>query len=234
MIGCLIIHGYTGGPYELQPLTNYLRAQTNWDIVVPTLPGHGRNLQLTNSSYKRWLKKAEDTLQQLMEKYDTIYIIGFSMGGMIASYLAGTFKIDKLVLLSTSGKFIALKQLARGMGQLVADGLTGKILKNHSYLWYKRKRGKVPLKAYIEFLRLVKYTRTYLRKINSPVLIAQGRQDHVVPYQVLHYLDKEITSPNKEIILFERSNHLICLGKDKETLNEMVYHFLNEEVHIST
>lgn len=104
MIGCLMIHGYTGGPHELQPLVDYLRVKTNWDIVVPILPGHGKNLQLANPCYKQWLQKAEDAFQTLKRNYDTIYVIGFSMGGMIASYLAGTFKVDKLVLLATAGK----------------------------------------------------------------------------------------------------------------------------------
>lgn len=228
MIGCLVIHGYTGGPYELEPLVDYLRAQTNWQISVPTLPGHGRNLELTEPCYKQWIQKAEDTLKMLQKKYDTIYVIGFSMGGMIASYLAGTFKVDKLVLLATAGKFIAFRQLSREVGKLVIDGLTGKAHENYIYAWYKRKSRKVPLKAYIEFIKLVKYTRTYLNKIDAPVLIAQGRRDEVVPYQTMHYLDKEIASDLKEIVLFERSNHRICLGEDKDTINDMVYNFLNK------
>lgn len=230
MIGCLIIHGYTGGPYELQPLVDYLRNQTNWEIAVPTLPGHGKNLQLINPCYMKWLQKAEESLHLLKAKYDTVYVIGFSMGGMIASYLAGKFKVDKLVLLATSGKYIALKRMTLDIGKFITDSMTGKMRDHYFYLWFKKKRGKVPLKAYVEFFKLVKYTRTYLKKIKSPVLIAQGRQDGVVPYSALTYLDREITSETKEIILFEQSNHLICLGKDKDTLNEIIYEFLNDEL----
>ena len=95
MKGCLIIHGYTGGPYEVEPLATYLNEQTDWDIVVPTLPGHGEMLALEDVSHKTWLQAAEDALEKLKEKYEEVYIIGFSMGGMIAAYLAAKFKVDK-------------------------------------------------------------------------------------------------------------------------------------------
>ena len=35
MIGCLCIHGFTGGPYEIEPLTTFLEEKTDWLISVP-------------------------------------------------------------------------------------------------------------------------------------------------------------------------------------------------------
>lgn len=226
MIGCLIIHGYTGGPHEVSPLAEYLEEQTNWDIVVPTLPGHGKNLKLENASSRKWLKTAEISLKQLKDKHERIYLIGFSMGGMIAAYLAAKYKVDKLVLLATAGKFLSFKQMVTDIGELVVDGFKGELRKNNTYLRYKRKVGKVPFRANIEFLKLVRYTRGYLKNIKSPVLIAQGQQDDVVPVKSASYLDKEITSTKKEVVLFEKSDHQICLGSDKDILNSMIYDFL--------
>lgn len=226
MIGCLIIHGYTGGPYEVDPLACYLKANSNWHIEVPTLPGHGRHLDLTNASHTEWINAAEESFKKLQKKYDEIYLIGFSMGGMIAAYLAAKYKVDKLVLLATAGKYLSFKQLTIDVFEVMADGLRGNLNKNKLYIHYKRKSGAVPFKANIEFLKLVKFTRRHLKKVESPVLIAQGQQDGLVPYRTAYYLDKEITSVRKEVVFFERSRHLICLGNDKNTLNTMVYQFL--------
>lgn len=226
MIGCLIIHGYTGGPYEVGPLASYLKEHSNWHIEVPTLPGHGRHLDLKNASHTEWITAAEDSLNQLKKKYNEIYLIGFSMGGMIAAYLAAKYKVDKLVLLATSGKYLSFKQMTIDMFEVMADGFRGNLNKNKLYIHYKRKLGLVPLKANIEFLKLVKLTRRQLKNVESPVLIAQGQQDSLVPYKTAYYLDKEIISERKEVVFFERSKHLICLGNDKDTLNKMVYDFL--------
>lgn len=226
MVACLIIHGYTGGPYEVKPLADYLTKQTDWHIAVPTLPGHGRNLNLQHVSHDEWLEAAEQALLQLQKRYDTVYLIGFSMGGMIAAYLAAKYQIEKLVLLATSGKYLSLKQIGKDIGGFLTDAVTGKLGENKLFLHYKRKLGTVPFRANIEFLRLVRFTRRYLNKIKSPVLIAQGQQDGMVPYKTAYYLNKEITSEQKEVVFFERSKHLICLGDDKDTLNKIVHAFL--------
>lgn len=234
MIACLIIHGYTGGPHELDPLTSYLKENTNWHIHVPTLPGHGQILDLENVSHKKWLSTAEKSLLQLKEKYEQIYLIGFSMGGMIAAYLAAKYKVDKLVLLAPSGKYLSIKQMGLDIGSFIKDGFKGKLKENRLYLHYKRKLGMVPLKANIEFLKLVRFTKKYLNKVETPVLIAQGQLDSMVPYKTAYYLDKEIASDRKEVVFFERSRHLICLGNDKETLNKMVHTFLSKQMEQTT
>ncbi|WP_330949394.1 alpha/beta hydrolase [Virgibacillus sp. MG-45] len=226
MIGCLIIHGYTGGPHELEPLSRYLQEKTNWHVEVPTLPGHGKKLSLNNVSYKKWIATAEKTITQLQEKYDEIYVIGFSMGGMIAAYLASKYKVDKLVLLATAGKFISFKQMLVDIGGVIRDGWHRNLKQNKFYLHYRKKLGEVPFKANIEFLKLVRLTRKHLKDVKAPVLIAQGQLDGMVPYKTAYYLDKEIPSERKEVVFFERSRHLICLGNDKDTLNNMVYEFL--------
>lgn len=228
MIGCLIIHGFTGGPHELEPLTAYLKEQTDWHISVPTLPGHGRKLALDNVDYKSWIEAAEISLKQLKNDFDVIYVIGFSMGGMIAAYLAAKYKVDKLVLLATAGKYLSFKQISVDTFDVIKDGLTGKLGQNKLFRHYKRKLGNVPLKANLEFLKLVRLTRKSLKDVEAPVLIAQGQMDSMVPYKTAYYLDKEIPAKKKEVVFFERSRHLICLGNDKDTLNRMVYEFLEK------
>ncbi|SHG32308.1 alpha/beta hydrolase [Ornithinibacillus halophilus] len=229
MIGCLVIHGFTGGPYELQPLTDYLKKHTDWHISIPTLPGHGEELELENVSHKKWITTAEMALKELKQRYDKVYVIGFSMGGMIAAYLAAKYKVDKLVLLATARKYISLKQMGVDFGGVLRDGVKGDLSKNKLYLHYKKKLGSVPFKANLEFLKLVRFTRKFLKDVTSPVLIAQGQMDSMVPYRTAYHLDKEIPSNEKEVVFFERSRHLICLGNDKDTLNRMVYQFLRNE-----
>lgn len=229
MIGCLMIHGYTGGPYEVEPLASYLEKETNWDVFVPTLPGHGRNLNLKDVTHTNWIDAVEEAMGVLTDKYDEIYLIGFSMGGMLAAYLAGKYHVDKLVLLSTAGRYLSFKQMTLDIGMVISDGFKGKLKENILYTHYKKKIGKIPFKANLEFLKLIRFTRSYLKDIESPVFIAQGQQDGMVPARTINYLDKEISSKHKEIVLFEKSKHLICLGEDKDTLNAMVKAFLENE-----
>src|SRR5690625_3807944 len=204
MKGCLIIHGFTGGPYEVDPLAKYLKERTDWKIEVPVLPGHGKELALENISYTSWLKKAENTLNELFTQCEHVYVIGFSMGGMIAAYLAAKYAIDRLVLLAPARRFISLKHLSRYVTQLIGDGFTGKLEENKFYKHYKSKASMVPLRSNIEFMKLVNKTKQYLDQVETPVLIAQGKKDMLVPLSAVYDLEKEISSEHKEVILFEQ------------------------------
>lgn len=226
MIACMLIHGYTGGPYEVQPLADYLKERTNWQIYVPTLPGHGETLALDDLTYDEWLQAVEDLFQELRNMYETIYIIGFSMGGMIAGYLAGKYRVDKLVLLAAARKYISVKHMAEEVGEIITDALKGQLTDNEFYTNFRKKREEVPLRANFEFTKLVRYTKPYLKKIKNPVLIAQGQNDPVVPAKSIDYLNKEIQSEVKEVVLFDQSEHRLCLASDKDVLNELVYNFL--------
>lgn len=231
-----MIHGFTGGPYEVEPLAQYLQENTNWEIVIPVLPGHGEvygeTLELENVTYDVWIETAETELKEMMETCDEVYVIGFSMGGMIAAYLAAHYEIDRLVLLSTARKYISFRRLSRYIGQLIGESFKGTLDDNELYTHYRSKMKMVPFRANIEFMKLVNETRRHLHDVESPVLIAQGKQDMIVPSSAATHLDEEISSEFKETILFEQSNHLICLGNDKPVLNDKVLKFLTEDIEI--
>lgn len=229
MIGCLVIHGYTGGPHEVAPLIAYLQERTNWYMEVPTLPGHGKPLDLDNVTYQEWLQAAETAFQNIKKQNDTIYVIGFSMGGMIAAYLAAKYDVDRLIMLAPAGKYLCFKNLSSFIGDVISDGVKGKLNENEKYLHYKNKISDVPFKANVEFMRLIKYTRQYLKDIKCPVLIVHGQRDGLVPAKTAYYLDKEIKAKHKEVVFFERSDHLICLGEDKDVLNDIICSFLEKE-----
>src|SRR5690606_5541322 len=99
-------------------------------------------------------------------------------GGMIAAYLAAKYKVDKLVLLATAGKYLSFKQISVDIGYMLKDGLSGKLEQNKLFRHYKRKMGSVPFKANLEFLKLVRLTRKSLKNVDTPVLIAQGQMDN--------------------------------------------------------
>src|SRR5690625_939830 len=183
MKGCLILHGFTGGPYEVEPLTKYLRDRTDWTVVVPVLEGHGKELQLKDVTYEKWIKDAEDALMDLQKRCNEVYVIGFSMGGMIAAYLAAVHRVEKLVLLSKARRFISVKYSSHYLGEVIDYELKGKLNDNELFLHYKEKIGEIPLKANIEFVRIVNFTKQYLKDIKIHVFISLGYKDVILPYE---------------------------------------------------
>lgn len=226
MIGCLIIHGYTGGPYEVGPLVNYLKEHTDFKLSVPVLPGHGNQLMLDDKSHDEWLETAEKSLEELVEDCETIFLIGFSMGGMIAAYLAAKYEVEKLVLLAPARRYISVGKIAKRIGEVVVDVFRGTLADNEFYLNVKEKRAEVPMKSNVEFTRLVRHTKNFLEDVHSPVLIIHGQDDSIVPVSAVKDLDEEIASDDKQIVVFDREDHMLCLGENKDIVNQLVYNFL--------
>jgi carboxylesterase len=226
MIGCLCLHGFTGAPYEVEPLVEYLQERTDWIFRVPTLPGHGETLALKGVTYDQWIRHAEEELEDLMQTCDVIYIIGFSMGGLIASYLASIYPIDKLILLSAAAIYINPKQLAADIKEMFKDTLQGNLVNNELFLRYKRKIKETPLSATIQFRRLVSFIRPNLSNILVPTFIAQGECDGIVPPKSAEYLYHTIGAKEKKLTYIKYSKHHICYCEEKLTLFSQVLDFL--------
>ncbi|WP_141433273.1 carboxylesterase [Bacillus sp. 03113] len=227
MIGCLCIHGFTGAPSEIEPLAQYLQENTNWSLVIPTLPGHGETLDLKGVQYNQWIEHAENELKLLLAKCDTVYVIGFSMGGLIASYLAVHYPIKKLVLLSAAAYYVNPRQLRVDIGEMVRDAFKGKLFENELYNRYKRKLKETPIAATLQFRKLVASTRPLLSEVRIPTLIAQGESDGIVPPRAAEYLYHHIGTVNKKILYLKDAKHLICHSHERDQLFFQVLHFLH-------
>ncbi|OCA89343.1 carboxylesterase [Bacillus sp. FJAT-27225] len=234
MIGCLCIHGFTGSPYEVEPLVEYLmEAHPDWKFRVPTLPGHGETLSLRGVIFQEWIDHAESEYLELAATCETIYVIGFSMGGMISSYIAANHKVDKLVLLSAAAYYLNPKQMALEIKEFARDLVNGNLAENELFLRYKQKITQTPLSAAIQFQRLVSYVRPQLGLIEVPTLIAQGESDGLVPPKSAEYLYETIPAKQKRLTYIKGSAHHICHCQERVALFSEVETFLQEMPEMS-
>lgn len=226
MIGCMLIHGFTGAPYEVGPLADYLKEHTDWLISVPTLPGHGEDETLHGVTFDKWIDTADEKLNELVKTCDTIYLVGFSMGGVLAGYLSTKYKIDKLVLLSAAYKYIHPSQMMKDIAEMVLDTTKGKLAQNELFIRYRNKMKVTPFHASLQFRKLVRQLRPSFQHVTVPTLILQGKLDSMVPYKTAHTIYQTIGSVDKQMYVMDCSRHLICHGDDRGDVIQKVYEFL--------
>lgn len=227
--GVLCIHGFTGGPYEVRPFADFLGQQTDWNILVPTLPGHGDTLALKNISADSWLMEAELAIRELKKSSDRIIIVGFSMGGLIAMYLAMRYKVDRLVLLSAAAKYISPPQLLEEVKGALSDAAKRQLAENEFYQRYQYKLINTPMLSTREFLKVVKLVEPYYKNIHIPVCIVQGMKDGVVPESSADFIYDNISSGDKQIIRSEVGKHMICYSDDCEDWFAKVLAFMKKD-----
>jgi carboxylesterase len=226
--GVLLIHGFTGGPFEVQPFADFISERTDWTLKIPTLPGHGEKLDLKNLSAESWMMEAELALKELKRTVDRVIIVGFSMGGLIAMYLSMRYKIDRLVLLSAAAKYISAPRIFEEVQSAIVAAAKGKIADHSLYHLYEYKLTHTPVTSAVEFLRVVKMVEPYYKMIEIPVCIVQGERDGIVPVSSAEFIFDNIGSPDKRLIHSKNGEHLICYSDDCEDWFSKVLAFMQE------
>lgn len=205
-IGCLIIHGFGGSLEEVAPLSDYL-CDKGFTVVCPKLKGHtGKRRDLNGVSYNDWINSAEEGLQKLESTCDSVILIGFSMGGLIAVNLAFRYKVDGIITLNTPIHYWDFKRILLNISQ---DIYNKKPTNTRRYI--KSSLDK-PLSSLINFKILLIKTKPLLREVKCPVFIAQALEDDTVQKRSAEYIYKNISSQNRFIKYYEGSGHLICLS----------------------
>lgn len=212
--GVLILHGFSGGPYELGPFVAFLHERTEWEIVTPTFCGHGDELSMQGYKAEHWLMDAEIAYRQLAKKVDEIFVVGFSMGGVIAMYLAKRYPVKKIVLLSAAVKYMSSVQFIQDLRMLAREAVHGHLRDNELFRRYEYKLKNVPLSAAVEFTRIVKKVEPYMGHIEVPTFIVQGEKDGIVPSMTAQFIYDQLKASEKHVYLSVNGKHHICYSDD--------------------
>lgn len=218
----MFLHGYTGGRYELNPLFEYLKLRYEFDYEFPVYPGHGNVLDLRHVTGESWYREAYDAYAHLEKRVDEVYIIGYSMGGVFASYIAQHFPVEKLVLIAPAFNHTKLSQLSKL--QLTPKHFS-EHMKLNMYNVVKKRLRDVPPRAFMEFKTIIDEKAPGIENIPSDTLIVHGKIDLLVPYISSVLASAEIR--NCKVELIEDAPHLFSFTEDKQLeLNIVVERFL--------
>lgn len=213
----VIIHGFTGNLYDNEYLMNYLEYNPMFDVYAETLPGHNQN-RFSDASVDDWKKSVDGEIQKLIDKgYKKIYVIGHSMGGILASYVASKYQeVKKIVFVNAAFDYLNFKQNK-------AD-IKDKDLKKYSHLWQKALRTS-PFMIN-EFRKLVKESNNYLKKVNCDALILRSIRDEIIPYEVGNIIYDNIKSNNKYLTDIKEASHVVLSENKKDIVSEYIEMFL--------
>lgn len=220
----LMIHGFAGGTYDEEELANYLRLNTRYDIYQFTLPGHEGYIR--HKKYQEWIKKSEDMIKMLMDNgYSRIYLLGHSMGAVIATYLAGKYpEVKKLVLASPAFQYLKAEDNKLKIRDSIKT--TPKIVKTYGTSILIDRAFKSGINSAKEFTALVREYYNTPSLVNCPTLIIQGKNDNIVPLSSAQYVYDNLSSKTKKIVYFDEATHDIFRGKEKKQIYETIKNFL--------
>ena len=221
----LLIHGFGGSTKEVLPLYATLRAN-KLPVYTVQLAGHtGKYWDFFSTTRKDWISSVEKKTVELLTQYDNLILVGFSMGGLIATYMMD-YPVRGIIFANTPLYFCDFGQVVRNF-ELAFWQYTRK---------YTSAAVRTPPKALTELYALLAETKDVgFAKVRCPALILQTRDDDTAHYKSAQAIASRVRGL-KRVILYPRGGHKIFAGsmgesacKDALAFIKATYQSINRE-----
>lgn len=211
------------------PLAEAL-AEEGWSVSTVELAGHGgRPADLAGTTWQDWVASARTALEELQRRCKTVALVGQSMGGALALYLAAAVRPAAVVAISTPIRVRpALVSASRVAARVMP--LAPRLLRwrprEPAMRPYRSPNAWVPLGLIREVDRLLQLTRETLAQVAAPVLVVQGRWDLVIPRESGEAIVRLAHRASARLLWLPRSGHVATLDRDRRALYGAVREFL--------
>jgi len=193
------VHGFgVRRSHEFDELIHYFD-QLGYTIFIPEIYDQ---TVMDDIDPNEWLSRVEKPLKELINQKKKVCMIGFSMGGVIASYFASKYKIERLVLLAPAFEYITVKAILD-----TVEGVARNIIKKPEV--YSSEYPPLPDHFTSTFREIVSRTKESIKQVSSPILIIHGTLDETIPLRSSEYAYDSIYHLNKRLIILKNVNHRI-------------------------
>ena len=238
-VGCLLIHGFTGCPYEMRELGEYL-AERDITVSGPALAGHGTShIDMAATRWPDWYATVRQALDELKQECESVFVAGLSLGGLQSLHL-GTHDRDIRGIVSMAapvGVRGAMVPLLRPLVQYTPVKWLHKYhkspppdLKNkealNGFVSYKY----APMACVLSIIDYMRHVREDLNEITAPILVMQGTVDHTVQTWCADAIYAEVSSKDKELVRLENTWHVVTKDFEKLAVYEKIYDFIRKRM----
>ncbi len=234
---CLLLHGWLGTPAALGSLPKALD-EAGWDVHAPLHAGHGtRPAALKGVGAGELLQHARERYEAIRSRYETVALVGFSMGGTIATILAAERPPDRLVLISpyyrVRHKWFYV--LPAHWWQAVLGSVLWYVPRGGGFVHVNRKENRDKVVRYTAFPTSAsralfalgrKALRSDLSPLKMPVLLVHSTGDEVCSPAAMKRVLERMPSQQKRKAVFSRSDHHVLLDYDAEAAVGGIVDFL--------
>jgi carboxylesterase len=239
--GLLLLHGFGDTPQTLRYLAEHMHAQ-GWGVRVPLLPGHGRTLdEFATTRGDQWVDYAREELVKLRARYEAVAIVGLSMGGSLATILAGDARdVRALVLLapylSMPTRLRRAAAVHRVLGALFPflRGSGDRSIRDPAEAARNLAYGFTTPRLVFELRRVVDSARAAAPAVSAPTLVVQSRQDNRIPPDAAERAFNLFRVPDRRLLWTEGNGHIITVDYGRQAVFAAVADWLETHVRSSS
>ena len=229
----LCLHGLTGTPYEVRPLGQALSA-AGIAALGPALPGHNETPErLAAVAHGTWLEAARGAFRELRAVHERVFVVGLSMGGLIALLLAAEERVDAAAVIGVPLRLrapgVRLVPLLKRLVRFVPKS-SGSDIRDPDARARHPSYDRMPLAAIHELVRLQRRVRAALPRIRAPLLVAHGAHDRTAHPDDAREILARVGSREREHLVLAASGHVVPVDRDGPRLAAALVSFLRRQM----
>jgi carboxylesterase len=219
VLGVVLVHGFTGSPWDMRPVAEALGA-AGFPVVVPLLRGHGGGGRgVASARLSDWREDVAGAVQEVLAETGTPPVVaGLSMGGLLAidaaldgeQEVAGVASLAAPLFLDRSARAVA--RLSRAFGDTLGERLIIKKGDGSDISTGQELPGAdtIPFRALDELFGLMDAVRVRVQRLACPLLVVHARQDHTAPLESATALvQAAIEAPWTRLCILDEGYHVI-------------------------
>ena len=193
----ICLHGY-GKRRSLQYAALVETLQDKYDFVCPDY----YTLDPDDIDHQLWISRVEEIVKQHCT--EDIIMIGFSLGAVIASYMATRYSIKKLIFLGASFEYEHFLEVKRANPD-----------------------PQIP-EAYLKtFVEICDNFTPCLKDVECPISFIHALQDEIIPYELSIKYHDLAKSKHKNLYLLGGGRHMLF---DDDRLRDKVIDIIETEI----
>ena len=239
MKAVLLLHGFLTDSDDFKNIFPGLESRYDY-VCKLTFPGHGVNEDYIDFEVDNTFSCMLNAFDELKDKYETIDVIGFSMGGALATYLSNVREFNKLVLLAPANKFFNLRMPTNKLKYMFLS-LFGKNKLNTSLdvkdmyiddvkslnMGMKRLIPNYNVHTLFTFIRIINKCNKECKEIKNPTLIVWGKLDQFVPIKSAQFDYELCTNKEKKLVILDSISHLMLSSSYNKHIISSIFDFLD-------
>ena len=247
----MTIHGFLTVTQDFGRLYDYLDVYD--EVKAVEIPGHnGDKPNFKLFTVEDTFKAVLSVYDELKERHDTVDVVGFSMGGALATWLCSVRKVNRAVFVSPANKYInaaspfvtgkfvsdvGIKAFREAEGSLKEKlDATGKALEPYlenmhlaNEVAKQRTLKHMNPHTYSVFSKIIKSCNVVLETVSpnpTPALILWGKLDELVPQKTVKYLTKHFAE--LQVTIYPDVGHAMLYTNFDNVIIHDIIEFLTE------
>ncbi len=240
--GILLIHGLTGTPNEMRGIAKSCH-QTGYSVLAVQLAGHcGTVEDLVETKWEDWFTSICSGAEKLKQHVDEIFVIGLSMGSLLALKYASSYPVSGVVCYSPTFKFDgwSIPRWSKVLAPIVLPVVSHlNIFRQNAFdeaepygIKNEQLRKRIveamkgsdsskaglpgnPWHSLYQMQRLSKNVRQNLKNITAPTLCLHAFNDDIADRKNSQLIYDHVSGPKKIVWLYE-SYHMITIDNDRK------------------